>query len=86
MNPIQFEGSKEVGKPKDMTDEECFSVWAKKSTDAAGRTIWQTMWQPSYEDRIAIAAGRPIVIQSTSDGLVPMLPYTYDEDGNPNDE
>ena len=29
MHPVEFEGSKPIGKPKDMTDEQCFSVWAK---------------------------------------------------------
>lgn len=29
MHPVHFEGAVEVSKPKDMTDEQCFSVWAK---------------------------------------------------------
>lgn len=29
MHPVQFEGSVEIGKPENMTDEQCYSVWAK---------------------------------------------------------
>jgi hypothetical protein len=29
MHPVNFPEAVEVGKPKDMTDEQCFSVWAK---------------------------------------------------------
>ncbi len=29
MHPVHFEGSTEVKKPENMTDEECISLWAK---------------------------------------------------------
>lgn len=29
MHPVHFEGSTEVKKPEDMTDEQCMSLWAK---------------------------------------------------------
>jgi hypothetical protein len=29
MHPVHFEGSTEIKKPADMTDEECMSLWAK---------------------------------------------------------
>lgn len=29
MHPVHFEGSTEIKKPTDMTDEECMSLWAK---------------------------------------------------------
>ena len=29
MHPVYFEGSTEVKKPSNMTDEECMSLWAK---------------------------------------------------------
>lgn len=29
MHPVYFEGAYEVGKPKDMTDEQCMSAWAQ---------------------------------------------------------
>lgn len=30
MIPVNFEGASTVKKPKDMTDEQCMSIWAKK--------------------------------------------------------
>lgn len=30
MHPISFEGSVEIKKPRNMTDEECYSIWARK--------------------------------------------------------
>lgn len=29
MHPVSFEGSTEVRKPENMTDEQCMSIWAK---------------------------------------------------------
>jgi len=29
MYPVQFEGSTEIKRPQNMTDEECMSIWAK---------------------------------------------------------
>jgi hypothetical protein len=29
MHPVEFSGSVSIGKPKDMTDEQCYSIWAK---------------------------------------------------------
>jgi hypothetical protein len=29
MYPVEFEGSVEIQKPENMTDEECMSIWAK---------------------------------------------------------
>lgn len=29
MHPVDFPGSSEIQKPDNMTDEECFSIWAK---------------------------------------------------------
>lgn len=33
MHPIHFEGSVEIGKPQNMTDEQCMSAWAKYGFD-----------------------------------------------------
>ncbi len=29
MQPVSFEGAREIKKPADMTDEQCMSIWAK---------------------------------------------------------
>jgi hypothetical protein len=34
MQPVSFEGSREVKKPADMTDEQCMSIWAKRGFGA----------------------------------------------------
>jgi hypothetical protein len=92
MKPIQFEGAHEVGKPKNMTDEQCSSIWAHNHdfelTGADGKQyqgrIWTEMWQPSKEDIEAINAGRPIILQIHSHGLPPVSMLTLDENGEPN--
>lgn len=39
MHPVYFEGSVEIGKPKDMTDEQCMSAWAKFGFDKLYKAI-----------------------------------------------
>lgn len=94
MTPIQFEGAHEVGKPKEMTDEQCSSLWAHNydyvhiGTDGKeyDARIWIEVWQPSKEDIQAIAAGRPIILEIHSMGLPPVRLFTVDENGTPNNE
>jgi hypothetical protein len=85
MQPVEFQGSRMIGKPKDMTDEECFAIPAASGVDDAGFPYWVTAWRPSYEDLQALQRGEPVWVKSTSHGLVPMLLYTLDENGNHND-
>lgn len=93
MHPIHFEGAKEMHKPADMTDEQCFSLWAMPVdhtyTDVTGNPVqsrfWVEMWQPSKEDIEAIIAGRPIILQIHSEGLPPIAVFTVDENGVSND-
>lgn len=93
MHPIHFEGAKEMHKPADMTDDDCFSLWAMPVdhtyTDNNGNPVqgkfWVEMWQPSKEDIEAINAGRPIILQIHSIGLPPVAVFTLDGKGNSND-
>lgn len=39
MHPVHFEGAVEIGKPKDMTDEQCMSAWAKFGFDKLHKSI-----------------------------------------------
>lgn len=39
MHTVHFEGSIEISKPEDMTDEQCFSVWAKFGFDKLYKII-----------------------------------------------
>lgn len=94
MKPIHFEGAHEVGKPKEMTNKQCSSIWAHNhdyevtgsdGNEHQART-WTEMWQPSQEDIEAIVAGRPIILQIHSWGLPPVIMLTLDEHGEPNVE
>lgn len=94
MHPINFQGAREIGKPEDMTDEQCYSLWAMpfeyKREDPDGNTVtsnvWLECWQPSKEDIEAINAGRPIWLQIHSNGLPPVALLTLDENGNSNND
>lgn len=94
MHPIHFDGAKEMHKPEDMTDEQCYSLWAHQNdyqyTGADGKEhdarCWTEMWQPSKEDIEAINAGRPIILQIHSHGLPPVALFTLDEKGQPNND
>lgn len=39
MHPIQFEGSVQINKPENMTDEQCMSAWAKFGFDVLFKII-----------------------------------------------
>lgn len=85
MQPIQFPGSYEIKKPKNMTDEQCMSIYAIEGIDGEGFPFWLTAWKPSYEDLQALNRGEPIYIKSVSKKLIPMAMWTYDEKGQCND-
>lgn len=83
MIPIEFPGSREVGKPTDMTDEQCASIPAAQAVEG-GMPVWITCWQPSYEDIEAIKNGLPIYVKTVSRSLPPMLLLTLNESGESN--
>lgn len=85
MHPVNFEGAREIGKPQNMTEEECTSIWAMDGVDSAGYHYWLTAWKPSYEDLQALNRGEPIYIKTLSDGLPPMALFTLNEKGESND-
>lgn len=96
MHPVEFPGSYVIGKPADMTDEQCSSIYAQSFTDSDGFPRFRMAWQPSYEDKIAVAEGRPVFIDITGAhyeetakafykcGLRPHSVFTFDEHGNIN--
>lgn len=85
MQPIEFAGSRMIGKPQGMTDDQCFGIPAYSGVDDEGFPFWVTAWKPSYEDMKAFERGEPVWIKSISAGLVPMSLYTMDENGKCND-
>lgn len=93
MQPIYFEGSKQIGKPENITDDQCMSIWAKPvEYDFIGEDgekyqsrVWVEAWMPSKEDIEAINRGEPIWLQIHSAGLPPIAVCTLDENGQSND-
>lgn len=85
MHPIEFEGSRIIGKPEGMTDDQCFGIPAGSGVDNAGFPYFVTAWKPSYEDLQALNRGEPVWIKSISRQLVPMAVYTLNENGECND-
>ncbi len=93
MQPINFPGAVVVGKPSDMTDEQCFSIYAMPVdhtvTGPDGEQyisrFWVEAWKPNKEDIEAINRGEPVWLQITSAGLPPVAVFTLNEKGESND-
>lgn len=86
MQPINFPGAVEIGKPPSMTDEQCFSVWAIITRNEKGEaTHFTQCWKPSYEDLQALNRGEGIYIQIMAPRLPPIAVFTIDENGKCND-
>ena len=85
MQPVEFDGSRMIGKPVNMTDDQCFGIPAYSGIDDNGFPFWLTAWKPSFEDLEALKRGEPIWIKSLSTGLVPMSVFTMNENGQSND-
>lgn len=90
MLPVDFEGSNlDLGKPPQMTDEECASIRAYKATAPergfagveAGTDypFILTAWMPSKEDLEALNAGRPLWLRVLSFKHPPVALFTLDE-------
>jgi hypothetical protein len=84
MIPIEFEGSTEIKKPVDMTDEQCSSIWAQRGIDGDDFPFFLTAWKPSYEDLQALNRGEPVYVKTISLGLPPMFLFTVDENNQIN--
>lgn len=92
MMNIHFKGAKDIGKPESMTDEQCSSAWAMPftqeidvvlgdlSTEKQPVQCWLMCYQPSHEDKQAIAAGGPVWLKIMAPQLVPHALFTQ----NPN--
>ncbi len=86
MEPIELsDANLRLGPPRGWSDERCSTVYAYAGTDGNGPYV-VTAWQPSEEDKEAIAAGRPIFLKFcgvlTAEGNPTMMPaslYTTDE-------
>lgn len=85
MQPVSFPGSVEIGKPKNMTDEQCMSIPAIHGVDEDGFPYFMTAWKPSYEDIQALNRGEPIYIRTIALRLPPMAVFTVNDNGESND-
>jgi hypothetical protein len=95
-----FEGAREIGKPKGMTDEECgglpiFQLHSPKAEEApqfvmAGVVegppypFTLTHWKPSKEDLEAMNAGRGFWVRFLTHTVYPMAVFTLNEAGEIN--
>ena len=93
MHPVNFEGAKVIGKPDNIRDEDCFSIYAmpvetnqkgEDGTELISR-MWVEHWLPSKEDLEALNAGRGFWIQIHSIRLIPIAVFTLDENNISND-
>ena len=100
MLAIEFQGSRQIGKPKNMTDEECGGLEILQGTVQeegdlpayihVGVTTPETWpftlscWKPSKEDLEALNAGRPIWVRVLSHVVHPLSLFTTDEQGEVN--
>ncbi len=97
MMNTEFEGAQPVGKPPNMTDEQCSSAWAMPhiiqvdvpQEDGTVQKVptrnWLMRYQPSREDMEAIAKGAPIWLNIMANGLPVHSIWTVDPTtGEPN--
>jgi hypothetical protein len=85
MHPIEFEGSKEIKKPRGVKDEDCSSTWAAFGVDNSGFQFSVQAWKPNYEDLQALNRGEPIYIKICLPTLPMIAMFTMDEKGDVND-
>lgn len=79
MIPVYFEGSNVVmGKPSDMTDEQCGSLHAMRGVDADGFPFFDECWKPSEEEIKEIVSGKAIRIRILSKTLPPIAVWVND--------
>lgn len=79
MLAVAFAGSRPIHKPADMTDEQCGSLEIIQGEDVEGIPYFMSCWQPSKEDKEAIASGRPIWLKVCGRGHPPVAIFTTDE-------
>lgn len=84
MRTVPFPGSIEIGKPVDMTDEQCTSAHAAYGNLETGHPFFLQHIMPNKEDIEAIQAGRGFWVQIIQPRLSPMAMWTLDEEGKAN--
>lgn len=83
--PIKFEGvNTNLGKPDNMTDEECLGLPAQRGVDGSGFPYFLTGWMPNKEDLEALNRGEPIYLKVIGNGFPPVAMFTVDQEGELN--
>ncbi len=82
MHPIKFNGCNvDLGRPKDMTDEQCLSLPAEKNVDNSGFDYYLTAWMPNKEDLESLNRGEPMYLKVIGNNHPPVSLFTIDEKG-----
>jgi hypothetical protein len=100
MLAVEFDGSREIHKPKNMTDEDCSGLQIYQATTEDPGKVPEfvlagvqkdppypftiTHWKPSKEDLEAMNAGRGFWVQFLTHTVYPMAVFTLDEAGHIN--
>ena len=100
MLAIEFQGSRQIGKPANMTDEECSGLEILQAyTEKPGATpeflmvgvtegppypFTLSCWKPSREDLQALNEGRPVWVRLLTHTVHPISLFTTDESGEIN--
>lgn len=100
MLAVEFEGSRQIGKPVNMTDEECSGLEILQAftdkpggppefvaigvTDGPPYPFTLSCWKPSREDLEALNAGRPIWVRVLTHTVHPIAIFTTDAAGEIN--
>lgn len=92
MMNVSFDGSQEIGKPKQMTDEQCSSAHAMPFTQEidmpdgtkAPVQCFLLCYQPSLEDLNALNAGQQVWLKIMAPGLPPHFLWTMNSKGEAN--
>lgn len=89
MTPIKFEEAKHrFGPPSDLQDSQCLTIYAYAGMiergSVEGSPVIVTAWQPSDEEKLLIAQGKPIYLSFLCTGLPPhYLSMSFKEATNP---
>lgn len=82
MHPFEFTGSKIIGKPTNMSDDECSGIFATTGVDQHGFHYFLTAWMVSPEDLENMKAGHPMFVKTVGNGLPPMNLFTAGDAAN----
>jgi hypothetical protein len=85
MRAVELPGMIPLGKPADMSEEQCRSlpVWMADQPNT-GIPLVISAWMPNKEDIEAIVAGRPVYLAVVGHTMAPVDLYTTDEAGEIN--